>query len=112
AWLSPGRAVADSLREWGVLLGLALGVHAIGQGLIVFALARLPASFSAVSLLIQPVVAAALGWVGLGIALGGLEILGGLVVLVGIILARLGSDAALAPALVAVEPDSPLTAER
>lgn len=97
ALLSPGAAVPSSVQQWGVVLGLALIVHALGQGLIIFALARLPASFSAVSLLVQPVVAAALGWVALGIALGPWEILGGGVVLTGVVLARLGTGAPAAP---------------
>jgi len=91
AWLTPGRFWPVGGGQWGVILGLALGVHCVGQGLIIWALARLPASFSAVSLLIQPVVAAVVGWLLLGIALSPLEIAGGTAVVIGIVLARLGS---------------------
>jgi drug/metabolite transporter (DMT)-like permease len=76
---------------WLVLLGLALVSHAAGQGLIAFALAHLPAAFSSVGLLLQPVVAAIFAWVVLGEPLVGLQVAGGLIVLAGIYLARRGS---------------------
>jgi len=47
----------------------------------------LPASFSSVSLLLQPVVAAAVAWLVLNEPLSFLQALGGLVVLAGIALA-------------------------
>jgi drug/metabolite transporter (DMT)-like permease len=76
---------------WGVLIGLALVSHALGQGLIAYALAHLPAAFSSVSLLLQPVMAAGFAWVLLSEPLVPLQIAGGLVVLAGIYLARKGS---------------------
>jgi drug/metabolite transporter (DMT)-like permease len=76
---------------WAVLLGLALLSHAAGQGLIAYALAHLPAAFSAVGLLLQPVVAALLAWLLLAEPLVALQVAGGLVVLAGIYLARRGS---------------------
>ena len=51
---------------WAVLAGLALLVHVVGQGGIVWALGQLPAPLSSVVILIQPVVAAGLGWWWLG----------------------------------------------
>jgi drug/metabolite transporter (DMT)-like permease len=78
-------------RGWSVLLALALISHALGQGLIAYALAHLPAAFSSVSLLFQPVMAAVLAWALLAEALAPLQMVGGLVVLVGIYLARKGS---------------------
>ena len=79
---------------WWMLIGLALVSHAAGQGLIAYALAHLPAAFSSVSLLFQPVMAALFAWALLAEGLVPLQILGGLVVLVGIYLARRGSKAA------------------
>ena len=76
---------------WTILLGLALISHAAGQGLIAYALAHLPATFSSVGLLLQPVIAAFFAWVLLGEPLVALQIAGGLVVLLGIYLARRGS---------------------
>jgi drug/metabolite transporter (DMT)-like permease len=80
-----------SAAGWWKLVGIALISHACGQGLIAYALAHLPASFSSVSLLLQPVMAGMFAWVLLGEPLVGLQIAGGAVVLVGIYLARRGS---------------------
>lgn len=76
---------------WLILLGLAWITHAGGQGLIAYALAHLPAAFSSVGLLFQPVMAAAFAWVLLGEPLVALQVAGGVVVLAGIYLARRGS---------------------
>jgi len=76
---------------WFTLLGLAWISHAAGQGLIAFALAHLPAAFSSVGLLFQPVMAALFAWALLGESLSAPQIAGGLVVLAGIMLARRGS---------------------
>ncbi len=78
---------------WWMLLGLALVSHAAGQGLIAYALAHLPAPFSSVSLLFQPVMAALFAWALLSEALVPLQVLGGIIVLAGIYLARRGSKA-------------------
>ncbi len=77
---------------WLVLLGLAWITHAGGQGLITYALAHLPAAFSSVGLLLQPVLAAAFAWVLLAEPLVALQIAGGAVVLAGIYLASRGSN--------------------
>ena len=76
---------------WLKLVGLALISHAGGQGLIAYSLAKLPAAFSSVSLLLQPVMAAVFAWILLGEPLVALQIAGGCVVLAGIYLARRGS---------------------
>ncbi|HXZ94032.1 MAG TPA: DMT family transporter [Burkholderiales bacterium] len=80
-----------SAGGWLKLVGLALVSHAAGQGLIAYALASLPAAFSSVSLLLQPVMAAGFAWALLGERLAPPQILGGAVVLAGIYLARRGS---------------------
>jgi len=82
----PGTAIG-----WLKLFGLAWISHSAGQGLIAYALAHLPAAFSSVSLLFQPVMAALFAWVLLGEPLVALQVAGGLVVLFGIYLARRGS---------------------
>ena len=71
--------------------GLAWISHCAGQGLIAYSLAHLAAAFSSVSLLFQPVMAAAFGWLLLSEPLVPLQMLGGVVVLAGILLARRGS---------------------
>ena len=80
-----------SQAGWLKLVGIALISHACGQGLIAYALAHLPASFSSVSLLLQPVMAGVFAWVLLGEPLVALQVAGGVVVLAGIYLARRGS---------------------
>jgi drug/metabolite transporter (DMT)-like permease len=77
---------------WATLAGLALVSHAAGQGMIAYALAHLPAAFSSVSLLFQPVMAAAFAWLVLSEGLAPLQVAGGVVVLAGIYLARRGSS--------------------
>ena len=84
--------VPRSASGWWILIGLALISHAAGQGLIAYALAHLPAAFSSVSLLFQPVMAALFAWLLLAEPLARLQIAGGVIVLVGIYLARRGSS--------------------
>jgi len=76
---------------WLKLLGLAWISHAAGQGLIAYALAHLPAGFTSVGLLLQPVIAAFFAWVLLSEPLTALQVAGGAVVLAGIYLARRAS---------------------
>jgi len=73
---------------WLKLFGLALISQAAGQSLIAYAMAHLPATFSSVGLLLQPVMAALFAWVLLGETLGAVAIAGGLAVLVGIRIAH------------------------
>jgi drug/metabolite transporter (DMT)-like permease len=84
--------LATTLYGWAMLAGIALVSQVGGQSLITYALADLPAAFSSVGLLLQPVAAALLAWAILGEALGWWQALGGAVVLVGIVLARRGSQ--------------------
>jgi drug/metabolite transporter (DMT)-like permease len=78
-------------RGWMVLWGLALVSQVAGQSLIAYGFAHLPASFSSVSLLFQPVLAALYAWAILGEGMGALQMAGGAIVLAGIWLARRGS---------------------
>ena len=81
----------QSASGWLVLIGLALIPHIAGQSLIAYGFAHLPAAFSSVSLLLQPVLAAIYAWALLGEGVGPVQMSGGLVVLAGIYLARRGS---------------------
>jgi len=78
-------------RCWVDLLGLAVVSHVLGQGLVAFALRHLPASFSSVTLLIQPIGAALLAWHFFGEGMGPVQALGAAVILGGIFVARSGS---------------------
>ena len=91
ALASGEQMLPSSAFGWWILLGLALVTHAAGQGLIAYALAHLPAAFSSVGLLLQPVVAAGFAWLLLAEPLVPLQIAGGLVVLMAIWLARRAS---------------------
>ena len=82
----------QSALGWLKLAGLAWISHCAGQGLIAYSLAHLPAAFSSVSLLFQPVMAALFAWILLSEPLVPLQMAGGAVVLVGIHLARRGSS--------------------
>jgi len=91
ALASGERLLPRSEIGWLKLLGLAWISHSAGQGLIAYALAHLPAAFSAVGLLFQPVMAALFAWLVIGESLEPLQMLGGSVVLVGIYLAHRGA---------------------
>ncbi|MEK9970135.1 MAG: DMT family transporter [Ferrovibrio sp.] len=87
-WLMGESLWPATLTGWAILFGLAWLSHALGQGLIAYALGHLPASFSSLVVLVQPVAAAFFGWLWLGEGLQPLQIGGGVVVLIGIVLAR------------------------
>ncbi len=89
--VSGERLLPTTLNGWTVLLALAWISQAMGQGLIAYALGHLPASFSALAILIEPLTAAILGWVWLGEALGVVQAVGGVVVLAGISVAHRAS---------------------
>ncbi len=80
--------VSDSLFGWSMIIGLALLAHVLGQGLAAYALAHLPASFTSVAFLGEPVVAAILGWIILAEALDPLQATGCVIILAGVWLAQ------------------------
>jgi drug/metabolite transporter (DMT)-like permease len=92
ALLSGESLWASSAEGWAVLAALGLFSHALGQSLIAYALAHLPAAFSSVALLLQPAVAALLAWLLLAEALGLRQAAGAAIILAGIATARLGTD--------------------
>lgn len=63
-------------------------MHVTGQGGVAWALGRLPAAVTAVVVLIQPVVAAGLGWLLFAETMTPLQMLGGAVVLFAVVLAQ------------------------
>lgn len=72
---------------WAACAGLGL-MHVIGQGGVAWALGRLPATLTAVVVLIQPVVAAVIAWLAFGETITPVQGLGGLLVLAGVVLAQ------------------------
>jgi drug/metabolite transporter (DMT)-like permease len=91
ALLSPQPFLPQTEVGWWVVIGLAVITQMLGQGLIAYAFAHLPASLSSVSLLIQPVMATLFAWWLFNEAVGPIQFVGGAIVLAGIWLARKGS---------------------
>jgi drug/metabolite transporter (DMT)-like permease len=89
--LSGDALIPQTSSGWIILFALAWISHIGGQGLIAYALAHLSTAFSSVSLLVQPVAAAIMAWVLFAEFLTALQIVGGMIVLLGIYLARRAS---------------------
>jgi drug/metabolite transporter (DMT)-like permease len=90
AWISGEQLAPLTSHGWLMVVALALVSHMGGQSFIAYGFGHLPASFSSVSLLWQPVVAAVVAWPLLGEALGAMQIGGGVITLFGIALASGG----------------------
>jgi drug/metabolite transporter (DMT)-like permease len=90
------------LHGWTLLIGLALIVHCLGQGLIAYAFAHLPAAYGAVGLFVQPVASGFYAWLILGEQFTPVQILGAMVILSAIVLARIGRSSSRSAA--SIEP--------
>lgn len=88
ALLTGEQLAAVTVAGWAKLVGLALVSQVAGQSLIAYAMAHLPATFSSVGLLLQPVMAAIFAWILLGEDMGALQMAGSAIVLAGIWIAR------------------------
>lgn len=88
AILSGERFWPQTGHGWMVLVALALIVHAGGQGMIAYALAKLPAAVASVSLLVQPVTAALAAAVILHEPVAAIQAAGVALVLTGVFIAR------------------------
>lgn len=80
--------VPHTIHGMLMLLALAVVSHVGGQGLIAYALAKLPAALSSITLLIQPVIATVLGAYLFHEYLSATEFAGAVIILVGIVTAR------------------------
>ena len=83
--------IVNTPAAWWSVIGLAVIPHFMGQGLITFSQAKLSAGFTAVTLLLQPLCVAVWAWLLLEESLTALQIIGGVIVLIGIYLARRGT---------------------
>jgi drug/metabolite transporter (DMT)-like permease len=83
-----------TFNGWLIVAGLALSAQVIGQSMIAYALAHLPATFGSLGLYLQPPIAAFYANAVLGEVLEPAQIVGGVVVLLGIALARSASQRA------------------
>ncbi len=88
ALLAGERLLPDTLAGWAPLITLGVVIHALGQGGIAFGLGRTPAALASLIILVQPVVAAAAGWVLFGEAFVTLQWFGAGLVLAGIYIAQ------------------------
>ena len=79
-----------STAGWAACIGLGV-VHVAGQGSIAWALGRLPPATASVTVLVQPVVAATLGWLLFNEVLGQGQIIGAAIALTGVVLAQRAS---------------------
>ena len=76
-----------TVAGWAACAGLGV-VHAAGQGSIAWALGRLPPATASVTVLVQPVVAATLGWLLFNELFSGWQTVGAAMALVGVVLAQ------------------------
>lgn len=76
--------IAATAQDWQALIALALVVQVLGQSMIAYALAKLPATLSSIILLMQPVVAAIIAMIIFDEQLLIIQWLGMFVVLLGI----------------------------
>ena len=84
------RVLPGSPGGWAACAGLGV-VHVAGQGSIAWALGRLPASIASVTVLVQPVVAALLGWILFDELFSAWQTVGAAVALTGVVLAQWAS---------------------
>lgn len=87
SWLLGEPLTPRSTGGWLAVVGLA-AMHVAGQGSIAWSLGRLPTATASIVVLIQPVVAAFLGWLLFREALGPWQAVGALAALSGIVLAQ------------------------
>ena len=81
AMISGESMISPQFNGWAILIGLALISHFAGQSLIAYAFGHLPASLTSLNLLLQPVFAAALGWLLLSQAMVGKQMIGAIIIL-------------------------------
>lgn len=75
-------------QDWMPIIGLAIIVHVLGQGFVAYGMGHLTAAFSSVALMISPVVSTIVAWYLFSEQLTLIKILGGIIILVGLVIAR------------------------
>lgn len=78
-------------QNWTPLILLALTSQIVGQGLIIWSLPRFSPLVIGLTLLVQPAVAALSGWIGFDETLSAIDIFGGMMVGLALVLIRLPS---------------------
>lgn len=75
-------------QHWGPLIGIALSSQVLGQGLMIYALGKLPPLVVGIALLTQPIIAGTVGWLAYGETLGPADLTGAALVAVALVLVR------------------------
>jgi drug/metabolite transporter (DMT)-like permease len=75
--------------DWTFAIILAISSQVIGQGLLVYAIGALPPIVVGLTLLTQPAISAAIGWVAYGEMLQPLDWIGALAIAAALVLVRL-----------------------
>jgi len=88
--------IPATIAGWSACIGMGL-MHVAGQGGVAWSLGKLPASVTAVTILIQPIVAGLLSWWIFAETLTPVQALGGALVLAAIVLAQLSTRRKPAP---------------
>ncbi len=78
--------------NWTPLIALALLSQVFGQGLMIYALGRLSPLVIGLALLTQPILAAAIGWLIYGEALGLADLIGAVLVAIALVMVRVSPD--------------------
>jgi drug/metabolite transporter (DMT)-like permease len=93
-------SVADlTVPVWWALVWVVLLGTLVPYALEVMSLRHLPPTVTGVVAMVEPVVAAAVAWVWLEEVLDGVQVLGGLLVIVGVVLVQVRDRGAAAPAV-------------
>ncbi len=90
--LALGEPVMPGEAGFGPVVALAVTSQIIGQGLLVYSLKHFPPLIIGMALLVQPVIAAAVGWAAFDEVLAPPDILGMAMVAAALVLARAGGD--------------------
>ncbi len=93
--------------DWTPLIGLALISQVLGQGCMIYALGRLSPLVVGIALLIQPMVAGAIGWIAFGERLAPPDLVGVAMVAAALVLVRREPRVAPAAADANVGPEEP-----
>jgi drug/metabolite transporter (DMT)-like permease len=75
--------------EWTPVVALAMLSQVIGQGLMVYVLGRVSPLLFGLALLTQPIMSAAIGWIGYGETMGVIDIIGASLIALALVLVRL-----------------------
>lgn len=80
-------------EHWGILIGLALASQVLGQGLMIYAIGHLSPLVVGITLLSQPIVSGAIGWIAYNERPGPSDFIGAVLVAVALVLVRGGTVA-------------------